>query len=665
MSDNFGESDQFREVRIGVNGADDVIPDGFYRHADGTLSTEPESVSRPKLKDRIAAVGASLAAVTLNKVKSVGPSLVEVGAGLKEYGVSTTKALGAVISAPVKFFKAKPQTEAIVTESVEGDENISVKKPKLSLLDRARAVSASLKQHSEALSTMAVSVGIGVGAKLAIAAGAAAFGAASVPFIVPVAAAAVLGTSVSALMRGRKNWRAAQIEQNKENLYQQKLNEGGLLELKGETDDERRAEFFNTVSRAEYDDRADLGFFKNTLATLRDLTRREVRKSITARDIGYALGAGLTAGVSSALTHLAHDYITSPSTAAPKVDASATTESAPAPKAFVAAPAPAAPAPAVNFAAAPIAQKLEIVRSSIQGEPSDYMSNRLTAAASGNAQAMKDVARALYAGEHGVSTDQARAISLYEQAAEAGNKQAIRDLAYIRSLSGDSAPIETPQADQVPAGRSVPRAEVPTAPRASLITPDFLSDLPTETQPPVGNTDLLPVDAPLAPVALSPTTIIGYNVAGFDPNGDSMAQCFNISETCEVAQMQVAEGNELVRFQDGSVAVDAQMEKGETLNGFLARQFGRWNTIRGQLDMLKSRVSLGQPITPQDIGEGNIVTTASGQTLAGRASIESSIGSQFADATNSGGGSNSVDVAAANDNSGGAHAMPLASLGMK
>lgn len=604
--------------------------------ADETLETEIVAPKESKLKPRI------------EKTRHV---LKEIVGGMGDYAVGTAKGLKAIAKSAVSLL---PQRAAR-----DEDGNIIESAPRETLGERIKAARQNIKEHSEAIISGSTAIIIGAGVKMA----ATAFVATSSSILIPAAAAVGITTTVTMFVRAQRKWREEQIELNKENFYQEQKN-SGLLELQSETEEGRRAEFFNSVHKHQYDERSGYNLARKVGAFLGDVFRKDVWSKVTARDVGYAMGAGLTAGVSSALTHFAHDYFTSPSSTdapAPAAPAAGNAQPAAAPAAPVIAP------PVVDFASAPMEQKINMLTQSLNGRGDAYITERLTSAAAGNAQAMKDVGHSLWNGENGFTVDHVRARALIEQAAQQDNPQAKEFLRYINSLPDEqvaaapAAPAAPVTADAGP--RAVHVSEPPVAPRRPRLALDLgSSDARVATLPQGGaNSDLLPVEAPAERPTLTRRLVaVWSNWTGLGGGANTVAEstCTSLLSNVNACDANYTfQAGDMVGVNSGQAQLNVAAVEGQTMQTFMAgdMQPEVYASTSGALTAMNEAASQGPEQLANAIPTGHQVQLADGTIVQGRGPAlvrpTTATAAQFADAaTGASANDNGALPAAVNDN---------------
>lgn len=113
-----------------------------------------------------------------------------------------------------------------------------------------------------------------------------------------------------------------------------------------------------------------------------------------------------------------------------------------------------------------------VALSAHNGALSEAARVRLDLAASGDSQAIKDLGYFIYNGREGFSADPETALSLYEKAAAAGNRQAPADLAYIKARMPSMSVIDTaPDMPDTPppAAQQQPAPVLETPARAGVL----------------------------------------------------------------------------------------------------------------------------------------------------------------------------------------------------
>ncbi len=252
------------------------------------------------------------------------------------------------------------------------------------------------------------------------------------------------------------------------------------------------------------------------------------------------IGAGTAAG-SATTPHT--DNI--PSGSSPAPSPAPTPAPAPAPAPTDAAPAAPAPIPAP----VPTVSAIDQAQALLGDGASSRMQAIFAAAEQGNPQALKDAAYYLFNGTQGLPQNQDLAIQLYEQAARAGNAQAIHDLAYIRTLPefadkvtftppAAPTPVPVPKPENLVAPPRVaapaPVAPAPAAPapaaqpvREPIIIDRTPIPVTVEELPPLRT---VPVEIPMVqlPTEITPSYSVASNCLRVDyvnpANGTSLSQ---------------------------------------------------------------------------------------------------------------------------------------------
>ena len=276
-----------------------------------------------------------------DRAKNVGKNLAHIA---KEFAMGGADHYGDFFKGVGNLFKATAKVGVSLRDASKNfavslfnkDTSGTIEKPKVSLVDRARAVGYALANMPVSLMNEAKSAAIKLYQEKdnllpATIVGATAItskllmGASAMAIAPAMGVAVAVGAPAAILLNIRKEWRESVIEKNKLDLAERLIAEKGLKiseflddgvtapdDLRMLEDEHRKAlveKVLQGVSRGSYDDRASYNFRQSLGASLHDLVRREawahmIDNKKIARTLGRGiLGAGSQAGIFVGLTH--------------------------------------------------------------------------------------------------------------------------------------------------------------------------------------------------------------------------------------------------------------------------------------------------------------------------------------------------------------------------